>query len=200
MKEIVLFSGGYDSTVLLADRVDYGKRKIIAVSFDYGQTHRAKELAAARKIAKHYGVEHRIVGMSSVLLPSALTGAIDIPETHAEQPDATTVPARNMIFISIAAGIAEAEGADQILIGSNANDWNGYVDCRPEFVDAMAKAVMLGTQNNVLLIAPYKNLSKKTISDIAKELEVPVEWSWSCYRGGDEPCNNCGACEERNKL
>lgn len=200
MKEIVLFSGGYDSTVLLADRVDYGKRKIIAVSFDYGQTHRGQELASARKIAKYYGVEHRIVGMSSAVLPSALTGSVDIPETHAEQPDATTVPARNMIFVSVAAAIAESEGADQILIGTNANDWNGYVDCRPEFIEAMAKAVALGTQNNVSLIAPYKNMTKQNISEVAKALKVPVEWSWSCYRGGETPCNNCGACEERNKL
>jgi 7-cyano-7-deazaguanine synthase len=199
MKSVVLLSGGLDSTVLLAQQAkSYGD--ILALSFDYGQTHRAKELAAAKTIAAHYGVKHRIVGMSSVVLPSALTGTVEIPDGHAESPDATTVPARNMIFISIAAAVAESENAQIVYIGTNASDHAGYADCRPGFIRAMWKAVSLGTDSGVTLSAPLSHMSKREIVGVGRYLDAPMHLSWSCYRGGDEPCNRCGACEERNAV
>ncbi len=199
MKSVVLLSGGLDSTVLLAHLLDKGD-EVIAVSFDYGQTHRAKELAAAKTIAAHYGVVHRVVGMSSVVLPSALTGTVEIPDAHAERPDATVVPARNIIFISIGAAIAESEGASTVVFGANRNDRAGYPDCRPDFVKAMNEAVYHGTKSAVRVMAPFSLLTKKEIANYAKNLGAPIELSWSCYRGGDQPCNRCGACEERNSV
>lgn len=197
MKSVVLLSGGLDSTVLLADRVQKGD-SVLAVSFDYGQTH-LRELKSAREVAKYYNVLHRIVGMRSVVLPSALTGQADIPTTHAETPDATTVPARNMIFISIASAIAEAEEADNLAIGVNADDNNGYIDCRPMFINAMTAAVKLATANSVNLLAPFMQMTKQQIVTKGYSLQAPMWMSWSCYRGGDQPCNNCGACQSRTE-
>jgi 7-cyano-7-deazaguanine synthase len=198
VKSVLLFSGGLDSTVLLADRLDRGE-KVTAVSFDYGQTHRGKELAAAKAIANHYGVEHRIVGMSSVVLPSALTGSYEIPNHTADKPDSTTVPARNMIFLSIGAAIAESEGAKILLFGANLDDHKGFVDCRPAFIDDMRSAIELGTDSAVTLSTPYLYLSKQQIVQRGVKLGAPMDLSWSCYRGGDEPCLNCGACHTRKE-
>ncbi len=198
LKVVLLLSGGLDSTVLLADRVEQGDQ-VTAISFDYGQTHRAKELSAARAIARHYNVPHRIVGLSSLTLPSALTGTMNIPTRHAEQPDATTVPARNMLLISAGAAIAEAEGAYEVLIGANADDAAGYVDCRPRFIKAMQKAVLYGTDSGVELHAPYLRMTKENIVSLGRLLGAPIEMSWSCYRGGEDPCMNCGACESRKE-
>jgi 7-cyano-7-deazaguanine synthase len=195
LKSILLLSGGLDSTVLLADRFERGDY-ITCISFDYGQTHR-KELQAAKQIAKYYRVRHRIVGLGSVTIPSALTGSTEIPDGHADSPDATTVPARNMIFVSIAAAIAESEKADSIFIGANADDHNGYLDCRPMFLNAMAAAVKLGTSREIRLMYPFLNKSKREIVDRGHHLLAPLWMSWSCYRGGEEPCGTCGACESR---
>jgi 7-cyano-7-deazaguanine synthase len=195
MKVIALLSGGIDSTVLLADRVERGD-EVLAVSFDYGQTHR-RELVAAKQIARFYKVPHRVVGLGSVTLPSALTGSVDIPDGHAETPDATTVPARNMIFLSVAAAIAEAEQADAVMIGVTADDHNGYLDCRPLFINAMASAIRLGTSREIRLVAPWLHMSKEAIVNKGYALAAPMWLSWSCYRGGDEPCGTCGACESR---
>lgn len=197
MKSIVLLSGGLDSTVLLAHRIGEGD-EVIAVSFDYGQTHRAKELAAAKQISRHYGVEHRIVGMCSAVLPSALTGAANIPEHHAEKPDATVVPARNLILLAIGTAIAESEGATSVVFGANRNDRAGYKDCRPAFVNAMNEAAYQATESGVHVVAPFSLLTKQQIASYGRTLGAPIDLSWSCYRGGEEPCNNCGACEERN--
>ena len=194
--DIVLLSGGLDSTVLLAHLVNKSKRKIDTISFDYGQTHR-KELQAAKDIAAYYNVTNRIIGMGSLTIPSALTGSVKIPEKHAETPDATTVPCRNMIFLSIAAAVAESQGASNVYIGTNADDHNGYLDCRPMFLNAMASAIRLGTKHQIALQAPFYNKTKQQIVHKGLCLNAPMWMSWSCYRGGDEPCGRCGACESR---
>lgn len=197
MKTVLLLSGGLDSTVLLAELLDNGA-EVVAVSFDYGQTHGRRELRAARYVADYYRVPHRVIGMQSVILPSALTGAVDIPEEHAEQPDATTVPGRNLIMLSIGAAIAASEGADSVAFGANLDDRAGYLDCRPEFIDAMNRAVSLGT-DGVRVIAPFNRMTKSQIVKLGTELGAPINESWSCYRGGQWPCDKCGACQSRNE-
>ena len=194
---VLLLSGGLDSTVLLADQVARGNR-VLALSFDYGQTHR-KELSAAKNIAEYYSVEHRIVSMTSVVIPSALTGAVEIPTAHAEEPDDTTVPCRNVIFLSIGAAIADTRAADKLLIGANADDKAGYLDCRPMFLNAMAASIKLATKSAVDLSAPYLNKTKAQIVEKGYNLNAPMWLSWSCYRGGDKPCLNCGACQSRTE-
>lgn len=198
MKSVVLLSGGLDSTILLADRVTSGDQ-VVAISFDYGQVHRAKELKAAKAVAEHYGVRHRLVGAASTMLPSALTGSMEIPESHADRPDATTVPGRNLILLSIGVAIAEAEGAQTVLIGANKDDHAGYLDCRPLFIEAVSRAAQLGTASGVGVRAPFIDMSKEEIVRFGRSIGAPIELSWSCYRGGDQPCNRCGACESRNE-
>lgn len=198
MKTVVLLSGGLDSTVVLAEAIDNGD-EVVAISFDYGQTHRGQELAAAKKIAAHYDVRHRIVGMASALVPSALTGSYDIPDKHAEQPDSTTVPGRNLMLIATAAAIAEAEGAREILVGCNADDYAGYADCRPEFIEAADRVVKFSTEWRVGVRAPLLHRTKRRVVALGRRLDAPIEMSWSCYRGGVEPCGRCGACESRDE-
>lgn len=190
MKSVVLLSGGVDSALLLAERSD--DDACIAVSFDYEQTHR-RELQSARRFAAEYGVEHRIVGLSC-FLPSALTGLGAIPEGHAEQPDATVVPGRNMVMLSVGISIADAMGFDTVAIGCNADDAAGYPDCRQAFIATMHLAAQASTDGRVAVMAPYLSYTKRDVVAAARRLQVPLEWAWSCYRGGDIPCGQCGAC------
>ena len=195
MNSVLLLSGGLDSAVLLGHRLKNGD-EITAISFDYGQTHRAQELAAAKKIAAHYGVPHRIVGAASITLPSALTGAVDIPADHQE---ATVVPGRNLMLCAIGAAIADAEGKEAVLFGANADDQHVYKDCRPSFIEHISLAACFGTKNQVAVLAPFTVLTKKTIVDMGRQLGVPIELTYSCYRGGEQPCADCGACKTRQE-
>lgn len=196
-KSIVLLSGGIDSSVALAHKVQSGS-EVIAVSFDYGQTHRGQELSAARRIAKRYEVEHRIVGLASAFIPSALTGYGEIPSGHADSPDATLVPGRNMVMIGVGASIAQACQASSVVIGCNRDDWNGYPDCRPEFIRYMWEATQVATEGAVSLQAPFLTMSKSQVVQQGRKMGVPLGITWSCYRGGDSPCRRCGACESRD--
>ena len=191
MKSVVLLSGGLDSTLALAlSSAD------VALSFDYGQTHRT-ELERATKIANHYGVWHDVVNIERLVFGGALTGFGEIPEQHAEEPDATEVPGRNLVMISAGVAYAKAVGYGAVVIGANRDDHNGYPDCRPEFIDALRDATHAGY--GIELHAPLIRMTKRDIVVKARELNVPLDLTWSCYRGGAEPCNRCGACQSRNE-
>jgi len=190
MKTVILLSGGVDSTVLLADRIARGD-ECLAVTFDYGQTHR-REIKAAQAIADHYGVGWRSVPF--LLGGSALTGNGEIPDGHAETVDATYVPGRNLVMISIAASFAERFSASAVLYGANKDDFGGYPDCRPKFITAIDDAVSIGTVSGVSVSAPFMCMTKKQVIDLGRDLNAPFELTWSCYRGAETPCGTCGAC------
>lgn len=126
-------------------------------------------------------------------IPCALTGQGDIPESHAEEPDATVVPGRNLILLAIATGWAQQWGYRAVVIGANADDNAGYPDCRPDFLDAVSEATRLAY--GVSVWAPLRRYRKKQIIDRARDLNVPLQLTWSCYRGGRQQCGRCGACQ-----
>ena len=187
-KTLILLSGGIDSTVALAHT-----KAELALSVDYGQTH-WKELRAAAAIAKHYGIEHYKLDIADALyLPSALTGHGTIPDTHAEQPDATFVPGRNLLLISLATAWASAWGYQMVVIGANADDNAGYPDCRPDFINRANQTTQTGY--GVTVWAPLQWMTKHQVIAYGKQLRIPFDLTWSCYRGGTTQCGNCGACE-----
>lgn len=132
-KVMVSLSGGLDSAVLLGMLYEGYKvgniEQVIAISFDYGSTHGLWEGLAAKAIAEHYNFEHHRLGMANIFdnFESALLGsegAEDIPEGHYKDlvMKATVVPARNMIFLSVLAGLAITRRCDTIGIGIHSGD------------------------------------------------------------------------------
>ena len=151
-KAIVLLSGGLDSTTTLAKAIDDGC-EVTAISFRYGQRH-TRELISAENVCKHYNVDHVIIDLNLSSFRSALTREdIDVPLDREGELDQkipiTYVPARNIIFLSIAAGLCESIDADRIYIGANAVDYSGYPDCRPEFFEAYENMINKGTKAGV---------------------------------------------------
>ncbi|MGH7918056.1 MAG: 7-cyano-7-deazaguanine synthase QueC, partial [Candidatus Binataceae bacterium] len=147
---VVLLSGGLDSATMLAGACAEGWA-CHALSFDYGQRHRA-ELEAARRIASALGaVEHRIVALDLAAIGgSALTDAdIAVPAAGGKGIPVTYVPARNTVFLAIALGLAEVTGATDIFIGVNAVDYSGYPDCRPVFIEAFEQLANVATKASV---------------------------------------------------
>lgn len=201
-KAVVLLSGGLDSTTTLAQAIDDGL-EVFPISFRYGQRH-DKELNSASEICKHYGVKHTVIDIDMSSFRSALTDSkIDVPHDRTGKLDAeipvTYVPARNIVFLSIAAGLCESVDADRIYIGANVVDYSGYPDCRPEFFESfenmLAKGTKAGVEGNPLkIITPILNMSKAEIVKTAKKLNVPLHLTWSCYEGGEKACGECDSC------
>jgi 7-cyano-7-deazaguanine synthase len=180
----------------------------VAVTFDYGQRHRV-ELGRAAGVAGFYRAEHVVVPIDlSGWGGSALTDAtIAVPEagqSAAGDIPATYVPARNLIFLAVAVGIAEARDLDAVYLGVNALDYSGYPDCRPEFIASFAGTAALALKRGiegrpVEIRTPLIDLGKADIVRLGVALAAPLQLTWSCYRGGDHPCHTCDSCALRAK-
>lgn len=196
MKCVVLLSGGIDSTVLLADRIACG-HVCHALTFNYGQLNAHREFHAAKMIAAHYDVEHTWIPISPIMFGhSALFGTLDMPDGHANAPDATVVAGRNIVLLSAAAAFASSVGATAVMFGANRDDAAGYADCRPEFIDHIDEAAYWS--HKVRVSAPLLFMTKHQIVERGRELSVPLQHTWSCYEASG-PCGRCGACELRKQ-
>lgn len=205
-KAVVLLSGGLDSTTTLAQAIDDGN-EAVALSFRYGQRH-SRELTAASDVAEYYKIRHVVVDIDLSMFRSALTDMkYDVPENRDESKmgsdiPITYVPARNMVMLSVAAGLCESVDADKIYIGVNSVDYSGYPDCRPEFLEQFEKMVNVGTKAGVegrpiKIVAPIQNASKADIVRLGKRLGAPLHLTWSCYEGREKACGKCDSCQLR---
>ena len=182
--------------------------RLIALTVDYNQRHKI-ELQSAQKIAAKLNVDEHIV------LPldlsrfggSALTADIDVPKSGVTNDiPVTYVPARNLIFLSLTLGLAEARDARDIFIGVNALDYSGYPDCRPEFIEGFERladqATKAGDQGSGFNIqTPLQYMTKADIAKEAIRLNLDPAWSWSCYdpADGNMHCGLCDSCRLRQK-
>lgn len=196
---LIILSGGMDSTTLL---YEYRERVALAVTFDYGSNHNAREAACARATCGRLGIEWLCIPlgfMSRYFRSALLEGADAIPdgEYAPDNLSATIVPMRNGIMLAIAAGLAESRGLTRVMMANHAGDHIIYPDCRPEFADAMGLAIATGTGEKVELLTPYTYMSKNDIARRGKELGVDYSLTYSCYRGGERHCGRCATCRER---
>ena len=224
---VTLLSGGLDSTTVAAyakERVQH----LTALTFHYGQTH-SKEVDCARDIARIMGIEHKLLDisfLSDVAWYSALTSPerFPIPRDRSQQVigfgiPITYVPLRNTIFLSLSAALLESDvlhaieargvSAEEVeahlYMGPNALDYSGYPDCRPEFFAQIKTTLELGSKLWTEYKVPFDietpiiDLSKSEIAELAVRLNAPIEYTWSCYEGGDVPCGVCDSCILRAK-
>jgi 7-cyano-7-deazaguanine synthase len=207
-KAVVLLSGGLDSSVALYLAKSQGF-ELYALSFDYGQRH-ARELEAAKSQAIKAGVvKHQVVSLKlSDWGGSSLTdSSISVEKGDVDRTDipATYVPARNMVFLSVAASLAEAIGAQDIFIGVSQVDYSGYVDCREEFIESMQQTINKGTVMGavggkpITIHAPFVHKTKADEITLGMSLGVDFGLTWSCYNGGAKPCGVCDSCLLRAK-
>lgn len=74
-----------------------------------------------------------------------------------------------------------------------------YPDCRPEFVESVGKTIKLGTGGKVRLIEPFVDMTKAEVAKLGIEIGTPLYLTWSCYKGQERPCLQCGTCLERTE-
>jgi 7-cyano-7-deazaguanine synthase len=217
MKSLVLLSGGQDSTTCLWWALSrFGHENVTALSIYYGQRH-SVEIEAARKVAALARVGHHTVHLpKSALLSSsplidhnAEVGQYADADSLPGGLEATFVPFRNLLFLTIAANHALYHGASVIVTGVSEEDYGGYPDCRAEFVAAMQSAINqaigvprdLESENWPLQIeTPLISLDKKETVELAAKLGGhpscmdALAFSHTCYKGQTPPCGRCHAC------
>lgn len=216
---LVLFSGGQDSTVCLAWALARYER-VETVGFAYGQRHAAElgQRALLRQaLAKldprwgeRLGPDHMLeLPELGRLSDTALTRDSEIDMTAAGLPS-TFVPGRNLLFFTYAAALGYRRGIRTLVGGMCETDFSGYPDCRNETIEALAKAISLGTDTEFTLETPLMWIDKAGTWALADELggaplvELIVEDTHTCYLGirsrrhaWGYGCGHCPACDLR---
>lgn len=202
-KALCVMSGGMDST-LSAYMMKNSGYEIIALHFNYDQRTQTKELECFHKICKELNVIEKYIldlDFFKQIGASALTDkSIEVPTGGIEEGvPVTYVPFRNGIFLSMAAAIAEKEGASVISIGVVEEDSSGYPDCREAYIKSMEQSINLGTKDetNIEIKMPLVHLQKSQIVQKALELNVPLSLTWSCYKSEKKACGVCDSCRLR---
>lgn len=198
-KCVVVLSGGPDSST-----VAYWAKKqgydLYAITYKYGQI-AANEIESATRVAEMLGVPIKVVDLSSLKeIFAGVTSLCDenIPITSGfSQP--IIVPFRNAIFLSIAVSYAVAVGARRVFYGAQGSDEPFYPDCRREFCESFERAAKLGTDQDIVIEAPFSNIPKSGIIKLGSELGVPLDLTWSCYLNGPKHCGKCESCVNRKK-
>lgn len=198
---LIVLSGGMDSVTLL---YDYRDVVALAVTFDYGSNHNAREIACARLHCERLGIEHIVIPLAFVaqyFKSSLLSGADAIPEGNYDDENmkSTVVPFRNGIMLAVACGIAESRDLRRVMLANHFGDHAIYPDCRRAFVDAMSEAMRQGTYCGVTVFAPYTDISKADIARRGAQLGIDYAETYSCYKGGAHHCGRCGTCRERRE-
>ena len=201
MKAVLVYSGGLDSTTLL---YEYRDSIALAVSFDYGSKHNAREIAYAAENCKRLGIKHLVIPLGFIgqyFKSDLLLSGGEIPEgSYADDNmHSTVVPFRNGIMLAVAAGLAESYGLDTVMLANHSGDHAIYPDCRPEFVEAMDAAVQAGTYEGIRVVSPYCDITKRDIALRGKALGIDYSLTYSCYKGGEKHCGKCGTCTERKE-
>ena len=206
-KVLVLFSGGLDSTTALAIAQSKGY-KITALTINYKQRHDYEITASKNIIASYSDISHIIFDIDLTRIGgSALTdSSLNVPSEESSGIPITYVPARNTIFLSIAASYAEKLKISEIYIGVNAIDYSGYPDCRPDFIASFEKMINLGTKSgsegsSFKILTPLINMTKAEIIKTGLNLGVDYSDTVSCYSlsNSGKACGNCDSCKFRKK-
>ena len=198
---IIVLSGGMDSVTML---YEFASEIKVAVSFDYGSKHNAKEIPFAALHCQQLGIQHIVIPldfMTRYFKSSLLMGGEDIPEGNYDDENmkSTVVPFRNGIMLSVAAGLAESHGLKRLFIANHFGDHAIYPDCRAGFIKAMSEAVSEGSYEHIRIEAPYTGISKTDIAKRGAKLGINYAETWSCYKGGEKHCGKCGTCMERKE-
>lgn len=202
---VVVFSGGQDSTTCLLWAMDRYK-EVVAVSFDYGQKHKA-ELDCAKEITKELGVEWHVMDMELLnqLAPNSLTRKdIQVDENApADGAPNSVVDGRNMLFLTFAAVFAKQRGITDLVTGVSQSDFSGYPDCRDVFIKSLNTTLNLAMEYTFCIETPLMWLDKAETWKLADDLgglTLVHDKTLTCYNGikGDG-CGNCPSCKLRRK-
>jgi 7-cyano-7-deazaguanine synthase len=210
-RAVVLFSGGMDSSVVLAMAADEGF-EVHAITISYGQRHRV-EIDSAQKTAKAIGVKrHVFLKLDPTIFEGSVLTCEDAKVPKGPRPPEadfippTYVPARNTVFLSLALAYAESSGARDIFLGVSSVDYSGYPDCRPEFLSSFEETANLGTRSanggeRFRIHAPLLGMTKGETVTAGIRLGVDFSMTHSCYDPGPagEPCGQCEACLLRRR-
>lgn len=204
MTAVVIASAGLDSTVAATHLIHQGY-DVMLLHFAYGCNAQGREIDSVREIARVLGCRYKILdlpfanmqGDSPLFSPeNRVASGVEGAEFAHEW-----VPARNLVMIGMAVAYAEANGYHTVALGNNLEEAGAYPDNEEEFTNLLNQVMPYATQNGykVSVVSPVGTLMKHEIVKLGLQIGAPLEHTWSCYKGGEKHCGECGPCFMRRE-
>lgn len=206
-RSILILSGGLDSTVssfIAKEKTE----PILALTFDYGQRAARREIEASSKISKKLNLPHRVMSLGWLAeitksplvnreekIPQLKEQDLDNVERSRETAKAVWVPNRNGVFLNIAAAFAEALEASLLVTGFNAEEGITFPDNSAPFGRAADDFFWFSTLKKVKVVSFTQGMTKREVAIKGRELGINFSDIWSCYEGGEKPCQQCESCQ-----
>ena len=221
---ISLFSGGLDIACSTQMVIQNNIKDILKTKgtvdlwyFDWGTNASDNEISAGRKykesLSKKYNIEiiHEIIDVKNIFKDiiknstgKTVTRLNDKKSTGAGSHEAEAaisyVPMRNTLLLTMAAAKAEQLYPNDkciFVIGANLSEGMIYLDNSETFINNINSTIKVAGQNtyNFEVQAPFVNVTKTKMLEIAIEKDFFIEDSFSCYfPNNGEPCGECGSC------
>lgn len=204
-KALTLLSGGLDSTAAMLMALDQFEF-LSAITIDYGQKAATQEIKASQNICQKMNVDHKVVSLpffseldhpffnNENKAPNPGASNLDDLQTCTQTAKAVWVPNRNGLFINLAASLAEAQNIDHIIVGFNKEEAATFPDNSKDFMNTITKSLSYSTLNQVKVVSPTVDLTKKEIVNELKKINFNFDLLWSCYSDGTEMCGECESC------
>lgn len=192
-KALLAFSGGLDSTVLLAKILP--GYDVTPILFQYGSKQDAMQFNAVRAICEYYGI-----GFENVEIPHQVaqsSGMASDSDEAVDTVESSTIPCRNLVFASVLASIAAGRGIRYVFMGLQDGGSSQYRDCHPDFVRLLQETIDFITKDPVDILNPLMFLSKASVAAAGIKLEAPLHLTRTCYTGNDIACGKCVSCQKR---
>jgi 7-cyano-7-deazaguanine synthase len=175
---VILFSGGADSVLMLETALEL-EMSPFCVLIDYEQLH-IEELNVACAYLNRKNIRWKIVKIRGLEINSGLTGD-GIQGTY-EGVHEMHVPSRNLMFVGIAASVAEDMGIDTVWYGADWSDYlNDFPDCKQEWLGRVSKVLEINGPKPMKLEAPLIGLTKENILKLLESAGVDMSQIFSGY-------------------
>jgi 7-cyano-7-deazaguanine synthase len=201
IKALVLLSGGIDSaTCLYWTKKKFSK--VYAITFNY-YDRIEKEKKAAADLAKRSGIANLLE--INVPFIKEYSDFYNNDRNRYEAKDdnrlSSYIPARNLIFYSISAHYAEFLDIKWIIGGHNSHDAKFYKDATKDYIHKINSLLKQGrlirSNEPCTVVLPLAEMDRRKIINLAIELRVPLELTWSCHLKGESHCRQCYSCLQR---
>jgi 7-cyano-7-deazaguanine synthase len=196
---LVMLSGGLDSATCLF----WAKKKfedVSAITFNYYQRIE-NERKAAIELAKKVNVTNLLEIDIPFIKESSEFPNRRLLQSNSDSRELSYIPARNLIFYSIGAHYAEFLGIKWIIGGHNSHDGQFFKDATKDYIQKInflfKQGRILCNDESCVIVLPLAEMDRKKIVNLAIQLDVPLELTWSCHNEGKRHCRQCYSCEQR---